>query len=135
MQLQLVKGNLRTLADYGKVDPQDIPAIVGRIHPTTELAAAAKEADFALEAVAEIPEEKNKVFKELEDACPGKTVLASNTSGLEIFNIVQVKDPSRVVVAHWFAPPHIIPLVGGCPGTKDRSGSPPIYRRVNGKDR
>jgi 3-hydroxyacyl-CoA dehydrogenase len=108
--LQLVKGNLRTLADHGKVDPQDIPAIVDHIHPHTELAGAAKDADFALEAVAEIPEVKNKVFKELEEACPEKTVLASNTSGLEIFNIARVKDPSRVVVAHWFAPPHIIPL-------------------------
>ena len=116
--LQMVKGNLRTLANHGKVDPQDIPAIVDRIHPTTELAGAAQEIDFALEAVAEIPEVKNKVFKELEDACPGKTVLASNTSGLEIFNIVQVKDPSRVVVAHWFAPPHIIPLVEVVPGPK-----------------
>jgi len=116
--VQLVKENLRTLADYGKVDPQDIPAIVGRIHPTTELAAAAKEADFALEAVAEIPEVKKKVFQELEDACPEKTVLASNTSGLEIFNIARVKDPSRLVVAHWFAPPHIIPLVEVVPGPK-----------------
>ena len=116
--VQLVKENLRTLADYGKVDPQDIPAIVGRIHPTTELAAAAKGADFALEAVAEIPEVKKKVFQELEDACPGKTVLASNTSGLDIFNIARVKDPSRLVVAHWFAPPHIIPLVEVVPGPK-----------------
>ena len=116
--VQLVKENLRTLADYGKVDPQDIPAIVGRIHPTTELAAAAQEADFALEAVAEIPEVKKKVFQELEDACPEKTVLASNTSGLEIFNIARVKDPSRLVVAHWFAPPHIIPLVEVVPGPK-----------------
>jgi 3-hydroxybutyryl-CoA dehydrogenase len=114
----MVKANLRTLADHGKVDPQDIPAIIEGIHPTTELAVAAKDADFALEAVAEIPEVKNKVFKELEEACPEKTVLASNTSGLEIFNIVQVKDPSRVVVAHWFAPPHIIPLVEVVPGPK-----------------
>jgi len=116
--VRLVKGNLRTLADHRKVDPQDIPAIIDRIHPTTKLAAAAKEADFALEAVAEIPEVKNKVFKELEEACPGKTVLASNTSGLEIFNIARVKDPSRLVVAHWFAPPHIIPLVEVVPGPK-----------------
>lgn len=116
--LQMVKGNLRTLADHGKVDPQDIPDIIEAIHPTTELAVAAKEVDFALEAVAEIPEVKKKVFKELEDACPGKTVLASNTSGLEIFNIADVKDPSRLVVAHWFAPPHIIPLVEVVPGPK-----------------
>jgi 3-hydroxybutyryl-CoA dehydrogenase len=27
-----------------------------------------------------------------------------------------MKDPSRVVIAHWFAPPHIIPLVEVVPG-------------------
>jgi 3-hydroxybutyryl-CoA dehydrogenase len=42
--------------------------------------------------------------------------LASNTSGLEIFQIIEAKDPSRMVVAHWFAPPHIIPLVEVVPG-------------------
>jgi 3-hydroxybutyryl-CoA dehydrogenase len=42
--------------------------------------------------------------------------LASNTSGLEIFKIIEVKDPSRTVTAHWFAPPHIIPLVEVAPG-------------------
>ncbi|MCJ7747528.1 MAG: 3-hydroxyacyl-CoA dehydrogenase family protein [Desulfobacterales bacterium] len=109
--LKLVKLNLQTLADYGRVNFQEIPAILDRIHPTTDLAGAVREADFVLEAVVEIPEVKKKVFMQLEEACPESAVLASNTSGLEIFKIIEVKDPSRVVVTHWFAPPHIIPLV------------------------
>jgi 3-hydroxybutyryl-CoA dehydrogenase len=116
--IQLVNSNLKTLADYGKVPAKEIPAILNRIHPTTDLAAAARGVDFALEAVIEIPEVKKKVFKQLEDSCPEKTVLASNTSALDIFNLVEVKDPSRVVVSHWFAPPHIIPLVEVVPGPK-----------------
>jgi 3-hydroxybutyryl-CoA dehydrogenase len=109
--LKLVKLNLQTLADYGRVKFQEIPEILDRIHPTTDLAGAVREADFVLEAVVEIPEVKKKVFMQLEEACPESAVLASNTSGLEIFKIIEVKDPSRVVVTHWFAPPHIIPLV------------------------
>jgi len=109
--LKLVKLNLQTLADYGRVNFQEIPAILDRIHPTTDLAGAVREADFVLEAVVEIPEVKKKVFMQLEEACPESAVLASNTSGLEIFKIIEVKDPCRVVVTHWFAPPHIIPLV------------------------
>jgi 3-hydroxybutyryl-CoA dehydrogenase len=116
--IQLVNLNLKTLADYGKLTAKEIPAILNRIHPTTDLAAAASGVDFALEAVVEIPEIKKKVFEQLEDWCPEKTVLASNTSGLDIFNLVSVKDPSRVVVSHWFAPPHIIPLVEVVPGPK-----------------
>ena len=114
--LQLVKSNLRTLADFGRVGPQKIPAILDRIRPTTDLAGAVREVDFVLEAVVEIPEVKKKVFTQLEAACPEEVVLASNTSGLEIFKVIKVKDPSRVVVTHWFAPPHIIPLVEVVPG-------------------
>ena len=114
--LKLVKSNLHTLAEYGRVSSQEIPAILERIRPTTDLASAVKDVDFILEAVVEIPEVKKKVFAQLEAACPGKAVLASNTSGLEIFKIIEVKDPSRVVVTHWFAPPHIIPLVEVVPG-------------------
>lgn len=109
--LKLVKSNLQTLSEYGRVNSQEIPVILERIHPMTDLASAVKEVDFVLEAVVEIPEVKKKVFAQLEAACPEKAVLASNTSGLEIFNIIEVKNPSRVVVTHWFAPPHIIPLV------------------------
>jgi len=114
--LQLVKGNLKTFVDYGKVRTEEVPAILNRIHPFTDLAAAAKGADFALEAAVEIPQVKNKVFKQLEEECPANAVLASNTSGLELFKIIEPKDPSRVVIAHWFAPPHIIPLVEVVPG-------------------
>lgn len=114
--LQLVKGNLKTLVDYGKVDPKDVPSILGRIHVTTDIAVAARDVDFALEAVVEIPDVKRKLFTQLEEFCPKRAVLASNTSGLEIFKIIEVKDPSRTVVAHWFAPPHIIPLVEVVPG-------------------
>jgi 3-hydroxybutyryl-CoA dehydrogenase len=120
--LELVKSNLQTLADYGRVSPQEIPAILDRIRPTTDLAAAVREVDFIQEAVAEIPEVKKKVFAQLEAACRQDVALASNTSGLDIFKIIEVKDPSRVVVAHWFAPPHVIPLVEVVPGPSTAPG-------------
>ena len=114
--LRRMKGNLQTLADYGKVDAKEIPYILGRIRTSTDIAGAGKGVDFALETVVEIPEVKKRVFSQMEEACPPPAVLASNTSGLEIFKIIEVKDPSRAVAAHWFAPPHIIPLVEVAPG-------------------
>jgi len=114
--LRRMKGNLQTLADYGKVNAKEIPYILGRIRTSTDIARAAKGVDFALETVVEMPEIKKKVFTQMEESCPPNTVLASNTSGLEIFKIIEVKNPSRTVTAHWFAPPHIIPLVEVAPG-------------------
>lgn len=103
--IELVKSNLKTLADHGHVILDDVPAILSRIHPTTDLADAVKEVEFVLEAVDEIPEVKKKVFEQLGHTCRKGTVPASNTSWLDIFNLVVAKDPSRLVVAYWFAPP------------------------------
>jgi 3-hydroxybutyryl-CoA dehydrogenase len=114
--LRLMKGNLKTLAEYGKVKEREIPSILGRIHTTTDIQAAAQGTDFVLEAVVEVPEIKKTVFKLLDEACGEEAILASNTSGLEIFKIIEVRNPSRTVVTHWFAPPHIIPLVEVVPG-------------------
>jgi 3-hydroxyacyl-CoA dehydrogenase len=120
--LRLIKGNLKTLVEYGKVKEREVPAILERIHTTTDIAAAAKGTDFVLEAVVEVPEIKKEVFKLLDEACGEETILASNTSGLEVFKIIEVRNPSRTVITHWFAPPHIIPLVEVAPGPETSPG-------------
>lgn len=114
--MRLIANNLRTLGDHGRIDPSTIPAIVSRIHPSTDLAGSAGDADFAIEAVFEAPDVKRAVFADLERFAPARTVLASNTSGLEVFDIIEPADPSRIVVAHWCSPAHIIPLVEVVPG-------------------
>ena len=116
--MDLIKANLETLAEFQKVSGDDIPEILARIHPYTDLAGGAEGVDFAIEAVAEVPDVKREVFSQLDQFCPGNTVIASNTSSLDIFSIAQISRPERLVVAHWFAPPHIIPLVEVVPGPK-----------------
>src|SRR4030042_6430373 len=54
--LKLVKSNLQTLAEYGRVSSREIPAILERIHPMADLAGAVRDVDFVLEAVGQIPE-------------------------------------------------------------------------------
>ncbi len=114
--LHLVSSNLKVLADHGLMPPEEIPAVLERIHPHTDLGQASQGAQFALEAVSEIPSVKEEVFSALDESCSGETILASNTSSLDIFSIAHVRHPERLVVAHWFAPPHIIPLVEVVPG-------------------
>ncbi len=111
-----IEYNLKALAEFGRLDAAAVTGIVGRIHPMTDISAGAADVDFAVEAVVEIPDVKKKVFADLEQYTPAKAVLASNTSGLEIFTFLEPKDPTRLVITHWFAPPHIIPLVEIAPG-------------------
>lgn len=114
--MKLIKSNLDILAEFNRVPSNEIPAILERIHPSTDLASAAQGVDFALEAVVEVADVKKKVFSQLDEICSEDIVLASNTSGLDIFSIAEVKNPERLVISHWFAPPHIIPLVEVVPG-------------------
>ncbi|MBW2354996.1 MAG: 3-hydroxyacyl-CoA dehydrogenase family protein [Deltaproteobacteria bacterium] len=114
--MNLIKADLETLAEFKKISGDDIPGILARIHPSTDLAGAADGVGFAIETVLEVPDVKRKVFSQLGQFCPGDTVIASNTSSLDIFSIAQITRPERLVVAHWFAPPHIIPLVEVVPG-------------------
>ena len=111
-----VESGLRTLVEYGSVPQNDVAPIMSRIQTSTDLEAMAKDVEFALEAAVEVPDVKKEIFSRLEASCAEDTVLASNTSSLDIFNIVELKNPKRLVTAHWFAPPHIIPLVEVAPG-------------------
>jgi 3-hydroxybutyryl-CoA dehydrogenase len=114
--MALIEQNLELMAEFGRAERSEIPAVLGRIHPTTELASAAKGVDFALETVSEVVELKRQIFSELSDICPGDAVLASNTSSLNIAEIADVKNPERLLVAHWWLPAHILPLVDVIPG-------------------
>jgi len=114
--LGLIRSTLETMAGYGRVSEDKIPGIIARILPTTDLSKAAEEADFALETVAENPDIKKKLFAKLNELCSKNTVFSSNTSGLNIFDIVEVDNPGRLIITHWFSPASIIPLVEVVPG-------------------
>lgn len=111
-----MEANLALLAEWGQISGEDIPGIMDRIRPFHDLVRAAPTADFALEAVVEKPDVKREIFSQLDALCPDETVIGSNTSSLDIFNIAEIGSPRRLVGCHWFAPAHIIPLVEVVPG-------------------
>lgn len=117
--IRLVESNLNILAEFKRVDGKEIPGILNRIHLTTNLIAAAENADFVTEVVSEVPEVKRNVFLQLDKYCSEDVVLASNTSTLDIFRIVKnINKIKQVITHHYYAPPHIIPLVEIAPGRK-----------------
>ena len=110
--------NLNTLAEFGRVSRELISSILDKISYSTDLESAANKADLVVEAVHERPETKKTIFSQLEKFCSEDTIFASNTSGLDIFRIAKIKNPERLIIHHWFAPPHIIPLVEIVQGRK-----------------
>jgi 3-hydroxybutyryl-CoA dehydrogenase len=113
----LIRSNLQTLKEAKLIHSKAIPEILNRIHPSTSLDVAEK-ADFVVEAISENQEAKEELFCFLDRICPRRTILTSDTSYLNIFRFLKTRRPEKVLIVHWYAPPHLIPLVDVVSGPK-----------------
>ncbi|KAL0821432.1 hypothetical protein ABMA28_004910 [Loxostege sticticalis] len=85
---------------------------LGRIKTLTDPVAAAKSADLVVEAIVENMDVKHKLFKQLDEAAPEHTILASNTSSLSINEIASVvKRKDRFGGLHFFNPVPVMRLL------------------------
>src|ERR1700704_3736800 len=85
--------------------------ILAHIKPVSELADL-KAVDFIIEAVPEVLEIKHDLYRELETVVEERVILASNTSGFMPSKLSEfLAHPNRFIVAHFWNPPHAIPLV------------------------
>jgi 3-hydroxybutyryl-CoA dehydrogenase len=109
--VSLMESSLSAMAEEGVVTQESIPKIMSKIHLTTSIEEAAHDADIAFETMAEDKDAKKEVFAQLDKYSPPRTLLASNTTYLNIFDFVETSRPDKVLIAHWYAPPQIIPLV------------------------
>jgi 3-hydroxybutyryl-CoA dehydrogenase len=106
-----IRSNLQVMAEADVLPSGDIDNILDRIRTSKDVELSAADVNVAIEAVPEDGEIKRRVFEHLDQVCPLNTVLLSNTSGLDIFKMVRVRHPERFCIAHWYAPPYILPLV------------------------
>lgn len=114
-----IKASLNTLKSEGKLDDNSCEEILGKIKGVKTIEEAAKGADFIIESLAEDLELKQNVFTELDKLCPAEIILATNTSGLSPTAIAKnTQYPERIVIAHFWNPPQLIPLVEVVPGEK-----------------
>lgn len=99
------------------VKESEIPEILKRITGVTTIKEAVTGCDFVIEAIAEDLAIKRQVFSEIEGYVKDDVILATSTSGLSPTEIQSVlKHPERLVVAHFWNPPHLVPLVEVVPG-------------------
>ncbi len=107
----LIQSSLDNFAQEEMIDRELIPRILAKIKFTQSIEEGATDADFAIETVVENQAVKEELFTQLDAICPPKTLLASNTTALNIFNFVKTSRPDKVLIAHWYTPPQLIPLV------------------------
>lgn len=109
--LSVIRTALSLFEEKGLIPSGGAEDVAGRIEPVPELEKAAGNADLVIECIVENREAKRSLFAQLDRICPDCAIIASNTSFLNIFELVPERRLPRTVIAHWFAPPHIIPLV------------------------
>ncbi len=101
------------------ITAEESAQILDRIRWDSDLKTALDGVDAVVEAVPEILELKQKVFRDLDATAAPEVMLATNTSQLSITAIASVTErPERVVGMHFFNPPVIMKLVEIVRGTR-----------------
>jgi 3-hydroxybutyryl-CoA dehydrogenase len=106
-----IQSFLKKGVEKGKVTPERMGEVLGRLEGTTDLEALAG-CDFVIEAVVESLDLKREVYQALDRACPPHTLFASNTSSLSITEMAAfTQRPDRFVGLHFFNPVPLMKLV------------------------
>lgn len=109
----IIRSELEFLAAEDFIEEAQIEATLSNITVYDDLKEAVKNADYVIEATPENLELKRNLFKQLDEFCPGHTILASNTSSLplsEMTAFLSDERKARTMICHWYNPAHIIPI-------------------------
>jgi 3-hydroxybutyryl-CoA dehydrogenase len=102
----------RFFVSKGKLTLEEKKNIVNRIKGFTSLEEASKGTDLVIEAAVEKMALKKDIFKKLDESAPAHTILASNTSYLNISEMASAtRRPEKVVGIHFFNPVAVMQLV------------------------
>ncbi len=103
---------LGRLVSAGRISESAAAAAPARITLTSSLPEAVRDADVVIEAVTENIDVKRPIFAELDANAPRHAILASNSSTfMPSLLAAATTRPEQVLVAHYFNPPHLLPLV------------------------
>lgn len=110
-----VKTASESLVAEGMDDSSCMQAVERNLQLITydDLQEIAPRADFVFESIIEDPSAKENLYEILGKCCRFDCVLASNTSGMDVFSLCgeHLANPGRLIIAHWFNPPYLMKLV------------------------
>ncbi len=117
--LDRVRSNLLPMVEMGLVLEDSVKPTLEGIHLCDSLGESMANATWATEAISEDLDAKRSVFQEMEQASDSDAILASNSSSFPVSqSAAHLKHPERAILAHWFNPPQIIPVVEVVPGSR-----------------
>ena len=110
--IQTITKNFDRQIAKGAVTEEQKQKALSNITTLTGIAEGVKNAELIVEAATENIELKLKIFRQLDEAAPAATILASNTSSISITKIAAVtKRPELVIGMHFMNPVPVMKLV------------------------
>lgn len=110
--LKTIETNLERQVAKGTIDLKEKLEALERITTFSDMKEGVKDADLVVEAATEQLPIKLNIFKQLDELCQPKAILASNTSSISITQIAAAtRRPSQIIGMHFMNPVPIMPLV------------------------
>jgi len=103
--------SLRTFIEEGMLDADKLDETFARVNFALTVEEAVKGADFIQETIVENKDAKIELFEKVSTAVSADAIIASNTSGLDVFALMPETLLKQAVIAHWYSPPQLVPLV------------------------
>ncbi len=116
--MSVAKANMANFVEHGMLTEDQVNEALQRISTTQSVEEAATDADVIIESITEKLDAKRVLYEELDQVCREDAIFTSNTSYLNIYEVMSERRLPNTVIAHWFAPPHVIPLVEVVKGEK-----------------
>lgn len=119
---RVVRAGLRAVAptlQELRMNVADLVEDTGTLSFEASLATAVTDADVVQENAPERLELKQQLWAAIEEAAKPDALLASSSSAIPATAIAeQMRRPERLIIAHPFNPPHLVPLVEVVPGPR-----------------
>jgi len=103
--------SLQTFIEEDMLEAGKLEETYARVNFALTIEEAVSGAEFIQETIAENREAKSELYEKLAAVVGDDTIIASNTSGLDVFALMPERILKQAVIAHWYAPPQLIPLV------------------------
>jgi 3-hydroxyacyl-CoA dehydrogenase len=110
--LREVERSLDLLVEEGVLEASAAAGARARIHPTTDLDDALRDARLVTECIPELLDAKHALFARVERVVAPDALVVSNTSTFPIARLAEgVVHPGRMAITHYFNPAQLVPLV------------------------
>ena len=103
--------SLQTFVEEDLLAADKLEETYARVNFAMTVEDAVAGADYIQETIVENKDAKIELFAKIDAVVSDTAIIASNTSALDVFALIPERRLKQSVIAHWYSPPQLIPLV------------------------